>query len=53
MPNQSVPQSILLLAGRQQVSMRREEESSDMKELLDSENKLLVMRVRNMERELN
>lgn len=33
--------------------MRRDEESSDMKELLDSENKLLVMRVRNMERELN
>lgn len=33
--------------------MRREEESSDMKELLDSENKLLVMWVRNVDRELN
>lgn len=51
MPNQSVLQPISSLAGRQQVS--RGEESSDMKELLDSQKELLVMRVRNMERELN
>lgn len=44
-PNQSVLQSILPLEGRQQVSRRREEESSDTKKLLNSEKRLLVMRV--------